>query len=239
MNTLSFHRIKHLFASYFIANWQKDLKTLLIVFAANVLLISLLNVDISFSLVIVFVMSILYAGRIFGVLGSNGAVNYLSLPANTSEKLIVNISLSHIYYPVILYLASILGSLLGVIIYDAAFGGVHLWGNVLFGNLNYNSIISLLVTISIFMFASVYSRKNAVSKLLVVFAVLFFVFILVFSTIGIQVILPMFDFSTSGVEWIYSADLFERFNLFFAILDYVIIAFFWVLSYFRLRETEA
>ncbi len=64
MNTLSLYRIKHLFASYFISNWQKDTKTLLIVFAVNIFLAALFNASMGISLLIVFIMCLIYADKL-------------------------------------------------------------------------------------------------------------------------------------------------------------------------------
>ncbi len=239
MNTLSLYRIKHLFASYFISNWQKDTKTLLIVFAVNIFLAALFNASMGISLLIVFIMCLIYAGKIFQELGNNNsAINYLTLPANTNEKLLINITLTHMYYPIALFIVSFSGILCGKFLNTIFREHSFILLDLGLESFSYEYIINLLVTISIFMFASVYFRKNAIAKLLLIFVILFFVFMIIFFIIGIQIFLPNIEFIT-GINGVYSKELFDEFNLFFNILNYVILIFFWVLSYFRLRETEA
>lgn len=238
MNTLSLHRIKHLFASYFISNWQKECKTFLIVFIVNILFAALFSVNIS--LLIIAIMCLIYAGKIFGKLGNNNsAINYLTLPANTEEKLLVNITLTHIYYPIILLIVSILGILCGNFLITIFRDQPFTLFDSFVKNLSYEFIINLLVTISIFMFASVYFRKNAITKLLLIFVILFFISTISILILGVEMLMPDMVSIFVGVNATYSIELFERLNLFSGILNYVVILFFWVISYFRLRETEA
>jgi hypothetical protein len=241
MNTLSFHRIKHLFASYFISNWQKDVKALSIVLAVNVFLSLLFGTDITFGLMLLVILSIFYAGRSFAVLGNNGAINYLSTPANTSEKLLTNITLTHFYYPIALYLATMMGILLGGFLRTSTgFGGNNILDTPFADSLSYNFIINTIIASSIFMFASVYFRKNAIAKTLFVFAILFFVFVFLVFAVGVPILKPfaesLIDFNAN---YFISIHDFKYFDIFLYVFDYVILIFFWVLSYFRLRETEA
>ena len=238
MKNISFYRIGLLFKRYFSENWKKDVIVAAIIFAVE-MLTSLKQEASSVSWFLLFVFFMLYSGRIFGMLGKpQRAINYLMLPASGCEKLTANLILSHFYYPILLVVASCLGiwasSFLCYFIYDEFTfksidfvyinGTCGIWYTVLF----------LLLTNAIMMFGSVYFRKAAVIKTLLCEAAFFVALMMVFS--GIWLISSRNGFVIRSIdqlpaEWIL--------NVIVSAVMLVEIAFFWLLSYFRLKETEA
>lgn len=233
MNTLSFYRIKYLFNTHFIANWQKDVKNFLIVFATSIFFIFY---DLNLIMPVIFILSILYARGSEKMLGNkNAAANYLLLPTNTSEKWLVNFILTHLYYPVTLILVAALG------IFFSRFFLTASTVDVSYFSISCDSIISWVVLLSMTMFASIYFKKHTIAKLLAIFAVLvvvFLIFIRIFTNV-IFVSQMQFIFYSDVLRPLIFSGSFLRFSdILWTVSKLVAIVFFWVLSYFRLRETE-
>ena len=237
MKNISFYRIGLLFKRYFCENWKKDVIVAAIIFAVE-MLTSLEQEVSTISWAVLFVFFILYSGRIFGMLGKpQRAINYLMLPASRCEKLTVNIILSHFYYPLLLIAASCLGiwasSFFCYFIYDeftfksiefigsAKFWGIEIWYLCLF----------LLLNNAVMMFGSVYFRKAAVIKTLLCE----FAFITLYSIVMALIVFKLWLHEALYV----TADKITCGNVIFSVFMLCVIAFFWVLSYIRLKETEA
>jgi len=240
MKNISFYRIGLLFKRYFSENWKKDIIVAAIIFAVE-MLTSLEQETSSMSWFLLFVFFMLYSGRIFGMLGKpQRAINYLMLPASGCEKLTVNLILSHFYYPVLLIVASCLGiwtsSFLCYFIYDeftfksidfmgtSTIWGVEIWYFALF----------LLLSNAVMMFGSVYFRKAAVIKTLLCEAAFIAAFMMVFS--GIWLISLRNGFILRRIDQLPAEWLV---NVIVSAIMIVEIVFFWLLSFFRLKETEA
>jgi hypothetical protein len=91
------------------------------------------------------------------------------------------------------------------------------------------------------MFASIYFKKHTIAKLLAIFAVLvvvFLIFIRIFTNV-IFVSQMQFIFYSDVLRPLIFSGSFLRFSdILWTVSKLVAIVFFWVLSYFRLRETE-
>jgi len=236
MKNISFYRIGLLFKRYFSENWKKDVIVAAIIFAVE-MLTSLEQETSDISWFLLFIFFILYSGRIFGMLGKpQRAINYLMLPASRGEKLTVNIILSHFYYPILLIMASCLG------IWASSFFCYFIYNEFTFKSIDFMGIwgvewyfvLFLLLTNAVMMFGSVYFKKAAVIKTLLCEAAFFVAFMMVFS--GIWLITLRNGFVLRSIdrlpaEWII--------NVIVSAIMLVEIAFFWLLSYFRLKETEA
>ena len=236
MKNISLYRIGLLFKRYFSENWKKDVIVAAIIFAVE-MLTSLEQETSDISWFLLFIFFILYSGRIFGMLGKpQRAINYLMLPASRGEKLTVNIILSHFYYPILLIMASCLG------IWASSFFCYFIYNEFTFKSIDFMGIwgvewyfvLFLLLTNAVMMFGSVYFKKAAVIKTLLCEAAFFVAFMMVFS--GIWLITLRNGFVLRSIdrlpaEWII--------NVIVSAIMLVEIAFFWLLSYFRLKETEA
>lgn len=236
MENISFNRIKFLFNRYFRENWKRDAGVAAIIFAFE--MITSWNEHTSaISLPLLMVFFILYSGRIFGMLGKKQqSINYLMIPASTEEKLITNICLSHFYYPAILFAASCIG------IWASTFVGYFVSGNEITlkhidfitnteNDIKFNTLTILIIILSnaIMMFGSVYFRTKAIIKTLLC---QFAYFIICSIIIGYTLKLLPYTF-------IPNINLGEDFAYILMAVTVVLTIYFWILSYFRLRETEA
>jgi len=232
--TLSLNRLKYLFIEYFVLYWKRDL----IIFASFPLakiILSHLNAPFPVEFVI-FTTSIILVGasNFFG--NELRGMNYLMRPANTGEKLITNILLVHIYITTFLLLSGLFG------IFIAELLSAHQTRIPLITDvrdlLTARRFWEILFAVqSFFIFTSIYFKKNAILKTLLFLAILFFVSLIIF-IIGDKLnkicfvphFMPLFDFLFNRLlieyEWI------------FHLFNYVVIAFFWGLSYLRLKRTE-
>ncbi|MFA7103158.1 MAG: hypothetical protein WC142_08200 [Bacteroidales bacterium] len=229
--SLSLTRIKHLLNRYFIENWKKDLYVGLVL-----LVIAFVSNPIAgFSSFVYIVMILLYTGRIFGNLAHKAsAQHYLMIPASTNEKLITNIFLSHIYYVLLLSVFLVLGILLRALILAPLCDDTSSC-TFLIPYISFASYLSFLLFQSILVFGSVYFKKNAFIKtLLSLSAFFFFLTMLVIFIIRMNVgsmtrLAEEFDYYVRNPYPSY---------LIPSIISIVFTCFFWILSYFRLRETE-
>ena len=235
MKNISFYRIGLLFKRYFCENWKRDVIVAAIIFGVE-MLTSICQGPSDISWFLLFIFFIIYSGRIFGMLGKpQKAINYLMLPASNGEKLTVNIILSHLYYPILLIAASCLGILASSFFCYFIYGEFALktisWfslsGSILF-------ILSLLLTNAVMMFGSVYFRKRAVILTLLCTMA----YIIVFSAVIISVVL-LYLRCMGLPSFVEAPEYMGNIGVVKYIVMGCMIAFFWVLSFFRLRETEA
>ncbi len=234
MNTVSLYRLKYLFLQYFIINWKRDLKTFSILFLIKIIF-TYLHFPFPDELIVV-IMSIIFAGNIFNFLNNkHQGISYLMLPLNTVEKVFVNIILVHAYYSLMLLLACFSGEIIGHLFYTLRTGLVFIFPDAVGELFSYDFLLQLIAIQSIFIFTSVYFRKNAILKTLFVFVIVFFILVFIIGYMLIR--LHMGNISEPFLMNII-AGLMEKYTLIFSAFNYIIILFFWILSYFRLRETE-
>jgi len=242
MKNISFHRIGLLLKRYFVENWKKDLVVMGIVFAFEIVIfpyrIASFTQKEPMSWFLLFVCFSLFSGRIFGMLGKpSAAVNYLMLPASRMEKLTTNIILSHFYYPPILIAASYLGVLGRSFLCTLLFEDYTTTGiGFTFFNTPVEAWVLILIIFlnnAVMMFGSIYFKKKAVIKtLLCEGAFAFASIILVFV---IEIILHKAGYIVTHVRFPEIKDYIA--NIMYTIMICTTV-FFWVLSYFRLKETE-
>jgi hypothetical protein len=240
--SLSLTRIKHLLNRYFIENWKKDLYVglvlLVIAFASNPMA--------GFSGFVYMVMVLLYTGRIFGNLAhKESAQHYLMIPASTSEKLIVNLFLSHIYYVLLLLVFLVSGILLRAFILSPFCETFNCFSflDAKKSMFSFSSYVSFLSFQSILAFGSVYFRKNAFIKTLLSIAAFFFFLVMLVIFIfrlNPDSLTPLMDeFKVMQESFMINRMLNYKTSFCISTIIYIVITcFFWMLSYFRLRETE-
>ena len=240
MKDMSFYRIGLLFKRYFRENWKKDVIVAAIIFVIE-MLFSFDCTNSTISSLILIVFALIYSGRTFVILGRNqGAVNYIMIPASTEEKGFVNICLSQFYYPLMLVAASCLGILASTFtcafLFDCELTLKHI--SLLPGGEKEAETIAALIVLfmmynSIMLFGSVFFRKTAVIKTLL-WGALFFVAISILCGI-------MFKILLSGGYSIFNGGslLGDNFGLIITISSALLTVFFWFLTFFRLKETEA
>lgn len=238
MNKISFNRVSLLLQRYFHENWKMDLIMAAIVFAVDTLS-SLQQGSSSMSIFMIIVLLAIYSGRMFAILGRpHGAINYLMLPASSLEKIFTGIVLSSLYFPIVLFAASLLGIMASIpvcaIIYNSGlvmksitlFPGVEFTAKIIIG-----MALFILMTNSTMMFGSVYFKRKAAIKTML--CILAFYFVLVALSIILILIIYKGNFMPTGID---APD-------YAYIIGYVamaiIMVFFWFMAYLRLNETEA
>ena len=242
MKNISFHRIGLLLKRYFVENWKKDVIVMGIVFAFEIAIFpyrfSTFTQNEPISWFLLFVCFTLFSGRIFGMLGKpSAAINYLLLPASRMEKLTTNIILSHFYYPLVLIAASCLGVLTRSFLCTLIFDDYTMSpiGFTISNTLTGIWVLILIIFLNnaIMMFGSVYFKKRAVIKTLLCEGAFAFASMILMFAVGI--ILDKSGYTITYVR-------FPEIKDYAAGIMYTIMicttVFFWMLSYFRLKETE-
>jgi len=248
MNTIALNRLKYLFREYFVTHWKRDLLIFGGIFLAKVLLLP--SGSVFPEAFIVVVMSIILANIFKSLYKGSQGMNYLLCPANTEEKVIVNIVLVHVYYTAILVLACVLGHFIATQLY-LSMPNYNILSPLISGTiklLNYQFYAVLFAFQSIFIFTSIYFKKNSALKTILFFVCFVIMLMLVIKFTGIGKIMIDIDTLPSGafvsyneINGQYMTDLASYIINKYAnmtITYCVITVFFWVLSYLRLRETE-
>ena len=235
MNTISLSRLKNLFIEYIILNWKRDL----IVFGVFFLLYFFFGYkgEPSNRFEIAIVVMVVLLGRLFKfVENQHRKINYFLTPANIEEKFTANILISHLYFALLFIVALVLGYNAGRLIYDFYHYSAPAFYNAeLF---NYHNILFLFGIQSVFMFGALFFKKRGVLKT--------FLCLIGLLTIGIIVAIKLL----AALDLI-RPDNFEDFvyvmnklvdspfgDSIFQIINYLVILFFWTLSYFRLKRME-
>ena len=233
MNAISLNRMKYLFIEYFVTHWKRDLFIFLGLFLIQSIISSLNFLFIGAFAVTV--MSIILCGT-FNFLhkGSQG-MNYLLNPANTEEKVIVNLSIVHIYYNIMLLIPCVLGWFLGLSL-SSGVDFIFILSEVE-GSAYFTIIEGLFVIQSVFLFSAIYFKKHAILKTSLLFVGFLFVIVIVSLVMLanseiVQQVAATFDSENLKNE------LLEKYSLLAHVVNWITVIFFWVVSYFRLRETE-
>ena len=232
MNAISLNRLKYLFIEYFVTHWKRDL----IVFAALLFTQAIfkyvyLSIDFLPELILLLTPIILLGTS--NQLGKKlRGINYLMCPANTKEKLFVNIALVHIYYSTFLFLSCILAQSISTLYphYDEI---VTLHTDIIFILTSPGFWGILLATQSLFIFTSIYFKKNAIVKTLIFFTILFFIFLII-----AIIFAQLYEYGVITFDLLNFVVKILRTPYFLHISFYTIAVVFWFLSYLRLKRTE-
>ena len=247
----SIDRMMLLARSIFVQNKSKDLRLALVI-AGVMAFFGLLSVHFEdygvFHFLYVTVLLVL-AGTTFKVLSNQPrAMAYLTLPASAAEKTVVTIAYLNIYYFLLLSVSSFIGYYFGQLLQNLIaiipffrdlFGaeGSHTFtlSAVSFKDFGDN-LLTLTMAISILLFGSLYFRKHAILKTLLVLCGFCFA-ILILDMIVIASVTSGFSLTA------YNFDLPDTPQWFHTLIEYavpsVVTLFFWFMTYIRLRETEA
>ena len=247
---MNIKNIKNLLHAYFLKNNRKDIIVFCIVTLVT-LLINLLSSkgDTAVEIIIVVFLLFAYTSHIFNDLSdSSKSIHYLMIPANHYEKVVTNIILVNIYYVLLLAFGVWIGYSIAYVIHDQMFlsffssSGEYMarYRN----NINGGNIILAIYTItSIFFFGSVYFKKRSFGKIilwslligLVFSLILIFVIWLNLKSIGANSInnyLPL----TKNDPAFFNEGFFKSISY---LCQCIGIVYFYILSFFRLKETEA
>lgn len=250
----SFNRVKLLLSKYFVERWKSDLRGFLILFAGCA--IFAFNQGAAEAAVVIFFVffSFLHASKIFGIFkDKTHGMDYLLVPANTLEKTVVAIFLAMIYKVVIFFIAAILGAKIGSLIYTLhplhsseivkisdMFNWLPTHGYLLY---------MAYAWLSIMVFASVFFRKSALLKTILVY----FVFATLLSIISTVIVSLWPESANQDTEYMiafasmfsgsYDSMAFSGFTTYgkvsYFVNNTIILLFGWGMTYLRLREKEA
>lgn len=240
MNTKN---IANLLKAYFIENWKIDLFQFGIL-AAVVLFGSIINGSptyLNFALFVSCVFLMIYPERLFRNLHSSSPkIHYLAIPASNSEKVVTNMILANIYYVVGLVISSALGLALAHLFWKVrGYDGVFLYTSF-----DDNWVLMIYATLSVFFFGSIYFRRRTTLSTIGVGLLISMVFSLLVSlTVWVNgiTLIPK-DAAFHDFAWTFSSkatlpDWITN-TVGYLILSANII-YFYVLSFLRLKETEA
>ena len=249
---MSIINIKHLISHHFISHWKRELKIFAImIFCAFFLLRAQDNVLETFVW-----LAVLYSlVELKSIYAENKGMNYLLLPAQTSEKIVSTFIIHQIFY-VLLSMAA-LALAYGINWLIAQKMGYYLdW---VFSPLkcqifNFSQVVNALLSIwcyqVIFVFGSIYFKRHPRLGIVLTFmgiGIITFNLCTASSFIALKYnihyphfVTRLFDLSQQTILQSdgYFDNNFTNFPGIFYILSAVHIIFWWLMSFLRLRETE-
>ncbi|MDR2868150.1 MAG: hypothetical protein LBV46_01240 [Bacteroidales bacterium] len=249
MKNISFVRIKNLIIHYLVEHWKRDRLVFLFVLLMPMVMKLLCEFNayflLSFMGVLFVVMTFAQSSKIFAPLSKkNQQLHYLMLPASTTEKVIANLSIVYCFQTLVMALCAIGGLYLSNIVRPGITPAFSLTP-IGIQPVEICSIICLFIGMQAVMsFGSVYFKKKALPKTvlcLFLFILLSgFVIYYLSDLILSEYLLDIVDSQGITPQKIHYLGLTHaaRVGCFFGVTILGTL-FFWVLSYFRLKETEA
>ena len=235
MNNFSFKRVILLIKKYIIEQWRKDLLLFLIAFLLMTIDGILFEGEGLASLVVIGGM--FYISGIFSFNNARSKdIDYLMLPASSLEKTVTNIGIVHLYINAILLAAIILGSYFGLMMRDLLFAnGQGIALSHIANIITLDTILTVLFFQALFIFGSIYFKKSSGIKTAAIFiAICIFITIL-----DISVIAKFANISSINTMQFETLGMSYKSGGASVISNCAFIIFFWLLTFFRLRETEA
>lgn len=248
---MSIINIKHLISHHFISHWKRELKIFAImIFCAFFLLRAQDNVLETFVW-----LAVLYSlVELKSIYAENKGMNYLLLPAQTSEKIASTFIIHQIFY-VLLSMAA-LALAYGINWLIAQKTGLYFWTeySLKWQIFNFSQVVNALLSIwcwqVIFVFGGFYFKRHPGLGILLSFigiGIITSMLIGICTSIVIthdihypHFVTRLFDLtnpSILGSDGIFDNN-FTNFPGLFYILSAVHIIFWWLMSFLRLRETE-
>ena len=248
---MSIINIKHLISHHFISHWKRELKIFAImIFCAFFLLRAQYSIIQTFMWV-----SVLYSlVELRSVFAENKGMNYLLLPAQTSEKIASTFIIHQIFY-VLLSMAA-LALAYGINWLIAQKTGLYYWTDyaLKWQIFNFSQVVNALLSIwcwqVIFVFGSIYFKRHPGLRILLTLigiGIITYILISISSSIALthnihypHFVTRLFDLSQQTILQSdgYFNDNFINFPSIFYVLSAVHIIFWWLMSFLRLRETE-
>jgi hypothetical protein len=241
-------KITLLFSRYFAENRRKGLQMLSVVFFCSAFFFFLDSQAVgAFSglAVFIFYFAAMYlASTIFSIDMSRkeNAMNYLLVPTNSIEKVVANLIIVHIFINIALLIALFsgiyLGTFFGSLYYQHPinFDIVSRFSTAIF---TLENILEFLGFQALFIFGSVYFRKGAFVKTLLTLGL----FALLLVLIGLSIFAIFYKetgyyYPSVGIDdWL--RGLMSNYEWLSNLQNVIWIFFCWILTFLRLRETEA
>lgn len=232
----SFRNIALLQNTYFRTNWKREIGHFLIQVLITLFICHINNgTDIVPILIAVFAVAAYAAGSFHTVHSKTNSLHYLSLPANTLEKLTSKIILSHLYVPLLLILATIIG----FYIYHLC-SGKPLYLN----DINMPTIISMLTLAAIYMVGSLYCKKHPIIRTTLVLCGIGLLIFIICGHGATAMVNNLYkeygtiNYAYDSFSWPIniSAKTMSTIGYICATINIIVM---WTIAYFKLRETEA
>lgn len=241
---MSIKNITNLLKAYFIENWKNDILRTGSITAALAMIFCLVSPlgHTDFLQTYAMIMIVIFTIRLFfKMTKTNSRIDYLMLPASNSEKVLTNMLLSNIYYVVLVFVSLFIGTVIAYLILIIMqvpelpslidFLKMHPY-------VSKSSIIVMYWFISLFFFGHIYFKKNAVGKTIgILLLVLFAVAAITFLTLRINSLIVAPNGQTMLNRFTLSSDNLGEIGLY--CLTFGSMVYFYVLSFLRMRETEA
>lgn len=239
MNTkFSINRLGLLLQRFFIENAQRELTF----WAISTVVFMFLH-ETSMEALYIFIAGFIFAARSFRAFTyTPTGMHYLLLPATHLEKLLTAIILSTFYFLAAILVTYAIGNPIGTYLGNLILGYDN---TVYYGLFNLgtaetlNMLVGFITVQAIFILGSIYFKRNAVGKTILVLIALMFVAVL------IEVLLLKILFGTTNLEFHNvnfgindSETLFPGIKYFGEVLKYSVAPFLWIVSYFRLTEKQ-
>ncbi|MBQ4442353.1 MAG: hypothetical protein II899_09690 [Bacteroidales bacterium] len=243
---MNIKNITNLLKTYFIENWKTDLFQFGIL-AAIVLFSIIMNgraSNLNFPIFVSMIFLMIYPERLFRNLhGNSPKIHYLSIPASNSEKVVANMFLANIYYVAGLVISCTLGLLLAHLYLKVrGFDGVSFY-NMYDGN--WAGILMIYASLAMFFFGSIYFRRRTTLSTVGVGMLISMVFsLLVTLTLWVNglMLIPK-DAAFHDYIWSFNSSIIPLSDTMEKAMVYVglsvSIIYFYVLSFLRMKETEA
>lgn len=248
---MSIINIKHLISHHFISQWKRELQIFAImIFCAFFLLRAQDSIIQTFMWV-----SVLYSlVELRSVFAENKGMNYLLLPAQTSEKIASTFIIHQIFYVLLSMAALALAYGINWLILHKT--GLYYWTDyaLKWQIFNFSQVVNALLSIwcwqVIFVFGSFYFKRRPGLGILLTFmgiGIITFILSTASSFIALKYnisyphfVTRLFDLSQQTILQSdgYFDNNFTNFPGIFYILSAVHIIFWWLMSFLRLRETE-
>ena len=183
-------------------------------------------------------------------------MHYLLIPATHLEKLVSTVLLTTVYYFTMIMITYSIGNIVGTSLFNLLIGGsepitweffnsanAHSFGNS-FDNLQGNAFIEMIITFltiqSLFLLGSIYFKRNAISRtMLSVFT--FFIVIGIIETFFFKGFFGEMSMMKDMNSFKFIAEGSTTLTIIgngFKIFSYLLIPFFWTVTYFRLTEKQ-
>lgn len=242
---MNINNISKLLKAYFYENWQRDLYYTFCISAALALMCVVLFHDITITNIVAATLIIVAPTyRIFTKLyNSSSRMHYLTIPASNSEKVVTGMILANIYYVLGILISIFIGFFIGLgilKIYDSEMAK-QMFGQIKsFCSFDTFNVLAIYYIISMVFFASIYFRRNAFWKLLLVgFIVSSVLSLVLIGTVWLNEISIIPKEFLSGGYYKTENYIAKANNWIPEVMLCVGIVYFYAMSFLRMRETEA
>ena len=248
---MNINNIIKLVKAYFYENWRNDLIYSFGIMAALSLIMTIVSgspllTEIKLAAI---VFMVYYPCRVFSKLHQpSSRIHYLMTPATNAEKVVTGMFLTNIYFVAGIVLSVLIGQILGygiVNMYNPdafALYEIHNLGEFLEMQIHIHGdgVLMFFAGISIMFFAAIYFKKSPFWKLLLAGFIISLVFgAIMAGTEWLNVLLAVPAEIRNGGYYKVEHNIVTSSNWFPYVAYSVVIVYFYVMSFLRMRETEA